>query len=118
MILSRESLKNLQKTAEKDFKGQTINCENLYEWINIHSYLSYETSLIVLIQIGEELWKDLQEFVLDKDYVFKDQTFTDYLNGLIATYLEWYIYNNCSKWDATWDEEDLGLPINQDYENN
>jgi hypothetical protein len=44
-------LKDLQNEAKENFSHKTINSENLYEWINIHSYLSLYDNLEILKEI-------------------------------------------------------------------
>lgn len=88
-------LKQLQNEAKEHFTHKTINRENLYEWINTASYLCFYDNLEIL----KEIWNDNYELALDKAYVYGDN-FIDYLNGMLATYLEKYIKENYNKWDA------------------
>ena len=85
-----ETLEYLQNEAKKYFTWKTIDQENLYEWINTASFLHYETCFKILLQIDDEN----QHIVLDTDYVYWDHTFEEYLNWMIATYLEKYIKQN------------------------
>lgn len=96
-------LKKLQKEAEKHFTWKTINRENLYEWINCASYLWLNYNLKIL----KEIWDENYEMALDTDYVYWNHFFIDYLNWMVATYLEHYIRENHEKRNATRDYEDF-----------
>lgn len=95
-------LKDLQNEAKENFSHKTINSENLYEWINTNSYLCVYDNLEIL----KEIWNENYELPLDKGYVYGDNII-DYLNGMVATYLEKYIKENHEKRDADWDYESL-----------
>ena len=97
------TLKQLQKEAKKYFTWKIINRENLYEWINYKSYLWLAYNLKLL----KEMWDLNLEMALDTSYVYWEGMFIDYLNWMVATYLEDYIHENHKSWNATWDEEDF-----------
>jgi sugar phosphate isomerase/epimerase len=97
------ALKSLQKEAEKHFTWKTINRENLYERINYKSYLWLNYNLKIL----KEIWDLNLKMVLDTDYVYWDKLFIDYLNWMVATYLEYYIRENHKLWNAVRDDEDF-----------
>lgn len=100
--MKKETLKNLQEQAKKFFSWKTIDCDNLYERINNASYLGLSDSLNVI----EEMWNTNYEMELDTSYVYW-KTPIDYMNWIIATYLEHYIEDNHQEWNAIRDEENL-----------
>lgn len=101
--MKNETLKNLKKQAEKYFTWKSIDRENLYEWINNASYLWLNTNLKIL----KEIWDDNYKMSLDESYVYWEHFFIDYLNWMLATYLERYVRENHEQRNATRDYEDF-----------
>lgn len=96
-------LQEIKQRAEKFFRGQVIDKDVFYDWINTNLYLCISDLCECVQEINKEY--DGQDVLdVDKDYLYWKGMW-DWLEAIVSTYFDKYIRDNAKKWGATFTED-------------